>query len=103
MENKTISDSDFEVEFNPAGPIIHIFPPVDAHQTLFDIVSGIELRKLVEQLIKESDHLLTQPLNDEKKIAILYLKRSLQKANLNADNYADQFIKGINKAPWNGK
>lgn len=103
MESQEIKISDVEVELNAAGPIIHIFPPIDAHQSLFDIFSGIELRKLSESLIKESEHLLTQPISDEKKIAILYLKRTLQKANQNADLYAQQFIKGINKAPWNGK
>lgn len=94
-ENPRIRASDIEVEQAAPGPIIHIFPPGNVDATLQDIVQGIHLKKLMEELLKDTDEYLREDIENWLKMAFFHMRKELQKTMNESQKVSTEFMKHI--------
>jgi len=94
-EKPRIRASDIEVEQCAPGPIIHIFPPENVEATLQDIVQGIHLKKLVEDLMKDTEEYLKEDIEDWLRMAFFHVRKELEKSMNESQKVSKEFIKNI--------
>lgn len=94
-EKPRIRVEDIEVEQAAPGPIIHIFPPENVDATLQDIVQGLYLKELIENLMKDTDEYLKEDIENWLKMAFFHVRRELEKTMNESKKVSAEFIKNI--------
>ena len=94
-EKPRIRASDIEVEQAAPGPIIHIFPPGNVDVTLQDIVQGMYLKELLENLMKDTKEYLKEDVENWLKMAFFHMGKELEKTLNESQKVSSEFIKNI--------